>query len=568
MPEVRRACVTTDLDSPGERLARLGAALRQGHDPWTVLRLAERLITAGHGTRTLAVLEEWEKRPPGTPGGAPGGGRTREDLRAVHALMRCDHPGIDGAPPPPAPGAWEEVRAAGPATAATAALSGALAGLPAYEIAPRAEHALSATEWGRRSAPAALLAIRALLHADRLATAATWSLRLAREADRGNAHAWQAEFLVLLAVAEYRQGQLPSARAHITAALDTVPAGEGRPWRRSALLMRSGIDALIAGDGAAGHGDGTAGVDGDGNDSGPGADDGVGDARDGVGDARDGAPEGASPPTGLLWADQLALRGQLRLARGSTGAALADFLRCGRALRAWDVDRPTVIRWRSGAARAHAARAGFDGLSAHDGLSVYDGLPGPGPADALALALEEVRLARACAAPRALGISLRRAASLADAPFRLDLLHESARSHEIAGARLEWARTLYATGTALLAARDRGAARKALDQAAEAAGECRATALAERIRVTLGAAGGGGPGGGAPVPARPDPRPPDPLTVSQRRVARLAAAGRSNRLIAEELSLTVSTVEQHLTRIYRKLGIRNRAELVRSGCPR
>ncbi|MFJ7995809.1 LuxR C-terminal-related transcriptional regulator [Streptomyces sp. NPDC096310] len=535
MTEVRRASVTTDRHDPGERLARLGAALRHGRDPWTVLHLAERLIRAGHGARTLAVLGEWEKGPPGAPGGALGDGRSRDDLRAVHTLMRCDHPGIDGAPPPPAPGAWEEVRAAGPAVAATAALAGALAGLPAYEIAPRAELALTTMELGRRSAPAALLAIRALLHADRLVTAATWSLRLAREADRGNAPAWQAEFLVLLAVAEYRQGQLPSARTHITSALDTTPAGERRPWRRSALLMRSGIDALIAGDRAA---------------TGDGAGDGAGQgAGDGDGDGE--VHEGASPPTSLLWADQLALRGQLRLARGSNSAALADFLRCGRALRAWDVDRPTVIRWRSGAARAHAARA------------AHDGRPGRGPADALALALEEVRLARACAAPRALGISLRRAASLADAPFRLDLLQESARSHEIAGARLEWARTLYATGTELLAARDRGAARKALDQAAQAAGECRATALAERIRVVLAAAGGGGPGARTPVPSRPDPRPPDPLTAGQRRVARLAAAGRSNRLIAEELSLTVGTVEQHLTRIYRKLGIRNRAELVR-----
>ncbi len=38
-------------------------------------------------------------------------------------------------------------------------------------------------------------------------------------------------------------------------------------------------------------------------------------------------------------------------------------------------------------------------------------------------------------------------------------------------------------------------------------------------------------------------------------------AGRSNRDIAGELFLTVSTVEQHLTQIYRKLGISRRTEL-------
>ncbi|MEE1803270.1 helix-turn-helix transcriptional regulator [Streptomyces sp. JV176] len=551
MTEVRRAFVTTNRHDPGEHLARLGAALRHGRDPWTVLCLAERLIRAGHGPRTLAVLEEWETTGPGTPGGTPADTPARDDLHAVRTLMRCDHPGIDGAPAAPAPGAWEEVRAARPAVAATAALAGALAGLPAYEIAPRAEHALAAMELGRRSAPSALLAIRALLHADRLAPAATWSLRLAREADRGNAPAWQAEFLVLLAVAEYRQGQLPSARAHITSALAAAPAGEHRPWRRSALLMRRGIDALTAG---AGAGTATGDATGAGADDGAGSDDGSGD-----GDVYEGAP----PPTSLLWADQLALRGQSRLSQGRNSAALADFLRCGRALRAWDIDRPTVIRWRSGAARAHAAHAAHAARKGSDGRDGSDGREGRGPERALALALEEVRLARACAAPRALGISLRRAASVADAPFRLDLLQESARSHEIAGARLEWARTRFATGTELLAAQDRGAARQALDEAFLAARECRATALAERIRATLGAAGCQDPGGGAPSQGPPAAGPPHPLTASQRRVARLAAAGRSNRLIAEELSLTVGTVEQHLTRIYRKLGIRNRAELTR-----
>ncbi|MDG5806143.1 LuxR C-terminal-related transcriptional regulator [Streptomyces ossamyceticus] len=53
----------------------------------------------------------------------------------------------------------------------------------------------------------------------------------------------------------------------------------------------------------------------------------------------------------------------------------------------------------------------------------------------------------------------------------------------------------------------------------------------------------------------------DPLTVAERRVASLAAAGRSNRQIATQLYITVSTVEQHLTRVYRKLSVRRRSEL-------
>ena len=44
-------------------------------------------------------------------------------------------------------------------------------------------------------------------------------------------------------------------------------------------------------------------------------------------------------------------------------------------------------------------------------------------------------------------------------------------------------------------------------------------------------------------------------------MADLAAAGQSNRDIAHELYVTPKTVEVHLTSIYRKLGIPNRAGL-------
>ena len=51
------------------------------------------------------------------------------------------------------------------------------------------------------------------------------------------------------------------------------------------------------------------------------------------------------------------------------------------------------------------------------------------------------------------------------------------------------------------------------------------------------------------------------LTPSERRVADLAAAGRTNRDIAQELFVTPKTVEVHLSNAYRKLGIRSRREL-------
>jgi DNA-binding CsgD family transcriptional regulator len=56
------------------------------------------------------------------------------------------------------------------------------------------------------------------------------------------------------------------------------------------------------------------------------------------------------------------------------------------------------------------------------------------------------------------------------------------------------------------------------------------------------------------------------LTDAEQRVAALAAAGNTNRQIAERLFITVSTVEQHLTKIYRKLNLSSRSGLQRHSC--
>ncbi|MEV6124051.1 AAA family ATPase [Streptomyces sp. NPDC052077] len=73
--------------------------------------------------------------------------------------------------------------------------------------------------------------------------------------------------------------------------------------------------------------------------------------------------------------------------------------------------------------------------------------------------------------------------------------------------------------------------------------------------------------GRGPAPAGPETAstghrpPPAPLTDAEYRVAALAADGLSNRAIAGELAVTPRTVEQHLTKTYRKLGIRGRPQL-------
>ena len=51
------------------------------------------------------------------------------------------------------------------------------------------------------------------------------------------------------------------------------------------------------------------------------------------------------------------------------------------------------------------------------------------------------------------------------------------------------------------------------------------------------------------------------LTPAQERVARLAAGGATHREIARTLYMSGRTVDSHLTKIYRELGIRSRAQL-------
>ncbi|GHH21554.1 hypothetical protein Srubr_54340 [Streptomyces rubradiris] len=75
--------------------------------------------------------------------------------------------------------------------------------------------------------------------------------------------------------------------------------------------------------------------------------------------------------------------------------------------------------------------------------------------------------------------------------------------------------------------------------------------LHERLRSARARAVSGGAAPDADVPVR--------LSKAEHRVARLVCEGLTNREIAARLCVTPSTVEQHLTRVYRKLGVRGRA---------
>jgi DNA-binding NarL/FixJ family response regulator len=57
-----------------------------------------------------------------------------------------------------------------------------------------------------------------------------------------------------------------------------------------------------------------------------------------------------------------------------------------------------------------------------------------------------------------------------------------------------------------------------------------------------------------------DPAYPDGLTQREVEVLRLITAGKSNSAIAEELVLSVRTVERHISNIYAKINARGRAD--------
>jgi DNA-binding CsgD family transcriptional regulator len=226
-------------------------------------------------------------------------------------------------------------------------------------------------------------------------------------------------------------------------------------------------------------------------------------------------------------------RGRLSSAGGQHEAAIADLVECGERENRWGEWNPALIPWRSEAALAWRALGRME--------------------EARALAEEEVQLARRFGAPRALGMALRAQALVHGGPEGLELAREASdvlcRSH----ARLEYARALADRAAMERALGTQADSAALLREALELADICGAVALQARVLAELRA-------GGA-RPRRPRLSGPQALTPSERRVARMAAEGLSNREIAEALFVTTRTVEFHLRGVYRKLHVSGRREL-------
>ena len=244
--------------------------------------------------------------------------------------------------------------------------------------------------------------------------------------------------------------------------------------------------------------------------------------------ARIGLLGGAPMP---YWAmDALESRGRYRLLSDDPEGALSDFLEAGRQLVDSGVVNPAAGAWRSNAALVLHRRG--DGAAAGR------------------LVAEELALARTWGASGPIGVALRASGLIRGEAAALE---ESVAVLAGSPARLEYARSLYELGRFRVERRERDEARGLLREAYVIAMDCGAAPLVSRIGAALTRAGA----------RRPRPRPSGvaALTAQERRIAELAAAGATNREIAEALFLIQRTVETHLTSVYRKLGIKGRRTL-------
>ncbi|MEV5464368.1 AAA family ATPase [Streptomyces griseoincarnatus] len=106
--------------------------------------------------------------------------------------------------------------------------------------------------------------------------------------------------------------------------------------------------------------------------------------------------------------------------------------------------------------------------------------------------------------------------------------------------------------------RSRGPGPAGYDEAARLFRRCRALPWLRQVDEAVAA----GPAEADPVPSA-TPAALDGLASMERQVAALVMEGATNREIAGRLFISVKTVEATLTRVYRKLGIRSRVDIVR-----
>lgn len=218
---------------------------------------------------------------------------------------------------------------------------------------------------------------------------------------------------------------------------------------------------------------------------------------------------------------------------GDLVGALANWDRLAAAADHAAIRNPSFAPWRAGRCAA---------------------LGGLGRAkDGAVLAAENLQLARAFGSPTTVAEALACVARFQPPEAQVDLLTEAVALLVGTKAELLRCNLLIDLGFARHFAGDAAAARTAFRDGADHAARLGVTRLA-------GVAGRGLLACGA-RPRRLQMSGLESLTPAEMRVVKLAADGQTNVAIATSLYINLKTVESHLTRAYKKLGISDRAEL-------
>ncbi|MBL3668647.1 hypothetical protein JL475_22170 [Streptomyces sp. M2CJ-2] len=342
-----------------------------------------------------------------------------------------------------------------------------------------------------------LFAARVLAVTEDVALARSGLQRITAEARRHRVSPVTGQALLGLAELALRTGELEQARERLAEAVAEVPRHH---WHPRTLPRLTAVEALVA------------------------LESGRTDLAESI---LERSARAEAPPDhtehGLGRAHLLFARGVLCLRTGRTSEARAQLRECGRILRPLGCVNPAVIPWRSHLAMAEAACAA--------------------PQAAERLVVESLTAARTWGAPGAVGaVHLWAGPAL---PDRTALGHLRTAVRLLAGmpTRRLYARAMVALASTLL---DTGRSTEARSLLDEAVRRGRPFPLTEEVAARLAA-----------QPSANRAR----LSPAQLRVALLAAEGRSNTAISEELSVGVRTVELHLTHTYRALGINGRSDL-------
>lgn len=372
------------------------------------------------------------------------------------------------------------------------------------EAVQKAEQILLTTHLDDKTLLPVTSALMTMVFGDRLDVAASWCDSLLGATTVEHTPMWRALFMTLKAAVHLRRGELADA-AQVTQAALALVAPES--W---GVVIGLPFSLLIQTATSMGHYEKAATY------------------------LTMKMPPAASQT--LFGVAYLNARGHYYLAASQFKAALRDFTSVGETLARWRFDSPAVFSWRTSAAHAHLCLGETEQAVAL--LKEQQSLLGPDQHEAWALTL------RAWAATK-------------DARAAVTPLKEAAKRSQHVGNRLGLAQALVGLSHAYKALGEHGHAEVTAARALKLANQCGAGPLkAMLIPMT-----GGAERPGASPAATQETSTAAVLSAAEKRVAVLAGQGHTNRQIAEKLYVTVSTVEQHMTRIYRKLSVKQRSDL-------